>query len=323
MLDDELIPIRRETYPERYFVRDSTGLHFYDTYEEADKAHPATKSHGSPVKSYRFIPGMMSDLPQSVLDDNQGYISTLKQLPPTECKRLLNGAWVHEQSSGFFKREWVTFVEHPNINANKRVRAWDIASSEPSESNPRVDATAGVLISKDESRKLYTVEDVVTMRKRIHEVEKLIFETADQDGKNVVIAIPLDPGATAGAYARDLARRLSERGYTVKLIRPERGKLQRFLPFASVAEAGFVQIVRGAWNENYINELETTQFNKKSHDDQADATSDSFYCLNKSLTLPMFNMSALQSGSAPVSIPNFLDSSKSLGSNFTIPTFKF
>ena len=84
-----------------------------------------------------------------------------------------------------------------------------------------------------------------------------------------------------------------------------------------------MQIVRGAWNENYINELETTQFNKKSHDDQADATSDSFYCLNKSLTLPMFNMSALQSGNAPVSIPNFLDSSKSLGSNFTIPTFKF
>ena len=247
----------------------------------------------------------MSDLPQSVLDDNQGYISTLKQLPLTESRRLLQGAWVHEQSSGFFKREWITFVDHPNVQATKRCRAWDIASSEPSESNPRVDATAGVLISKDESRKLYTVEDVVTLRKRIHEVEKLIFETAEYDGKNVVIAIPLDPGATAGAYARDLARRLSERGFTVKLIRPERGKLQRFLPFASVAEAGFVQIVRGSWNENYINELETTQFNKKSHDDQADATSDSFYCLNRSLTMPMFNIGTLQSLNQPVSIPSF------------------
>ena len=79
MLDDNLIPIRRDVYPERYFVRDSTGLHFYDTYKEACEAHPATKAHGSPVKSYKFIPGMMSDLPQSVLDDNAGYISTLKQ----------------------------------------------------------------------------------------------------------------------------------------------------------------------------------------------------------------------------------------------------
>ena len=101
MLDDNLIPIRRDVYPERYFVRDSTGLHFYDTYKEACEAHPATKAHGSPVKSYKFIPGMMSDLPQSVLDDNAGYISTLKQLPITESRRLLDGAWVHEQSSGF------------------------------------------------------------------------------------------------------------------------------------------------------------------------------------------------------------------------------
>ena len=319
MLDDDKVPIRMDKYPTRYFVRNESGFHFYDTFEEANRQHPPTKSHGSPVKTYKFIPGMMSDLPQSVLYDNQGYISTLKQLPITEARRLLNGAWVHEQSSGFFKRDWVTMVDHPNVHATKRVRAWDIASSEPSESNPRVDATAGVLISKDDKRKVYTVEDVVTLRKRIHEVEKLIFETAERDTTSVVIAIPLDPGATAGAYSRDLARRLSERGFTVKLVRPEKGKIQRFLPFASVAEAGFVQIVRGDWNERYIHELETTQFNRKTHDDQADATSDAFYCLNRAFTMPTLSMSSLQSMTKPVTQSNFLNLGS--GSNFRIPTY--
>lgn len=291
-LDENLIPIRKASYPERYFTRDANGIVFYDSLEQAQAIHGNNKE--SPIRSYCFIPGCIYDNPVG-LAQNEGYISTLKALPPVEMRRLLHGAWVRETKSGFWKREWVNFVDQPNIRAKKRCRAWDLAFSEPSEARPKVDATAGVLISKEDVNHLYTVENVVTVRKRVHEVEQLIFHTAEADGRDVVISLPLDPGATAGAYCKDLARRLSERGFNVRLTRPDKGKLQRFLPFASVAEAGFVSIVKSDWTEAYVNELEQTEFNNKTHDDQADATSDAFYHLNRSLSLPSFTLPVLSS----------------------------
>lgn len=288
-LDEYLVPVRKENYNTRYYFRDSSGFQFYDTLEDAQRIHGKSKTSG--IKSYKFIPGSIYDNPIG-LAQNQDYISTLKALPPVECRRLLHGAWVRESKAGFFKREWVGFEPYPNLKATTRVRCWDLAFSEPSEARPRVDATAGVLVSKDK-QSLYTVEDSIVMRKRVHDVEKMIFDTAYRDGQNVTIGLPKDPGATAGAYCQDLARRLSEKGFNVRLIRPEKGKLQRFLPFASAAEAGYVRIVKSDWTENYVNELEQTEFSNKTHDDQADATSDAFWLLNRQQELPAFNLPSL------------------------------
>jgi predicted phage terminase large subunit-like protein len=313
-LDENLVPIRRDNYPERYFVRTQDGLHFFDSLQEAEERFKPDENGNSPIKSYSFIPGSIFDNPIG-LEQNKDYISTLRALPPVECRRLLHGAWVKEQSSGFFNRAWVNFVDQPNIRARHRVRAWDLAFSEPSEARPRVDATAGVLVSKEKGTNKYTVEDVVTLRKRVHDVEQKIFDTAFKDGTDVVVSLPLDPGGSSGAYCRSLARRLSEKGYTVRLVRPEKGKLQRFLPFSSVAEAGFVDIVKGDWTEAYVDELETTEFNNRTHDDRADATSDAFYILNRSQSLPDLilpdqtsqNIFSMQSGipSSSLGIPNY------------------
>ncbi len=310
-LDDELVPVRKEKYEKRYFYRSQNGILWYDSLEEAEKVH----GHGdeSGVKSFLFVPGSIYDNPVG-LEQNKEYIATLKALPYTESRRLLNGAWVMEQTSGFFKRHWVTFESYPNYKAIRKARCWDLAFSEPSEARPVVDATAGVLMSKDADN-IYTVEDVVTMRKRVHEVEQTIFETAERDGRDVIIGLPKDPGATAGAYCQDLARRLGERGFIVRLIRPEKGKVQRFLPFASVAEAGYVKIVRGDWTENYLNELEQTDFGRKSHDDQADATSDCFYILSRqSYELPNFSLPSDLSVSA---MPQFGFQSTALPTEMT------
>ena len=293
-LDDRLIPVRKDNYEKRYFYRSPNGVQFYDSLDEAERLHG--KGEESGVKSYLYVPGSIYDNPIG-LEQNKEYIATLKALPPTESARLLHGAWVKEQKSGFFKRDWVNFVNTPNFSAKRRCRAWDLAFSEPSEARPRVDATAGVLMSKDNYNK-YTVEDAIVIRKRVHEVEKAIFETAERDGQDVLISLPSDPGATAGAYCKDLARRLSERGFTVKLVRPEKGKLQRFLPFASVAEAGFVDIVRSSFTEDYLNELEQTEFGNRTFDDQADATSDAFYHLARENKIPDFTLPDF-TGSSP------------------------
>jgi predicted phage terminase large subunit-like protein len=180
-------------------------------------------------------------------------------------------------------------VPYPNGRARKRVRAWDFAFSKPSEQYPNPDWTRGVLMSKD-STKRYTVEDVVGMRDRVHEVEKLIFDTARRDGFDVVISIPLDPAAAAGAYAKDLQRRLAEMGYNVRLSKPVKSKLTRFAPFSSIAQAGYVDVVIADWNKDFFDELEIFDGTGKTKDDQADAVSDCMLLLNRDVDLPNFTL---------------------------------
>lgn len=294
-LDERGIPKVKEDgkYPERYFYRTPTGVIWYNTLQAAQEAHGTGINSG--IKSFKFIPA--TALTNKVLiKSNPEYISTLKALPRVEMERLLLGSWyARESASGYFKREWVNMVDFPDYDTNKRVRAWDLASTKPSEATPDVDATAGVLMSKSKRGHL-TVEDMKIMRDRIHEVERLIFDTAEDDGRDVTILLPLDPGATGGAYCRDLARRLGEKGFHVKLIRPERSKRQRFLPFASMAEARAVNVVRGEWNDGFFSELETMDFTNKTHDDQADACSDATYHLNRSIELPNFQVPVIASG---------------------------
>ena len=179
--------------------------------------------------------------------------------------------------------------KHPNGRARKRVRSWDFAFTKPSEQNPNPDWTAGVLVSKDDS-KVYTVEDVVRMRERVHDVEKLIFETAFRDGRGVTITIPLDPAAAAGAYAKDLQRKLADMGFSCRLVKPVKSKITRFAPFSSIAQAGFVQIVEASWNKEFYDELERFDGKKKKKDDQVDCCSDAMLVLNRELDVPIFSI---------------------------------
>ena len=80
------------------------------------------------------------------------------------------------EGSNYFKRSWTPVVPKLPEGKYEFVRGWDLASTKKSEANPNPDWTRGVLISKDK-QSVYTVEDVVSIRDRVHEVEKLIFNT--------------------------------------------------------------------------------------------------------------------------------------------------
>jgi predicted phage terminase large subunit-like protein len=281
---------------------------WYNSLEEAEAVHG--KGAESGISSFTFIPATCKDNPP-LLKAQPDYISRLMSMPRVEMERLLLGSWfARPEASGLFKRDWVKEVPHPNIHAKKRIRAWDLAFSKPSEQYPNPDWTRGVLISKDEKTKIYTVEDVVGLRDRVHEVEQLIFKTALMDGMDVTISIPQDPNAAAAAYARDLQRRLAEMGYLCKLQKPVKSKVTRFAPFASVAQAGFVHVVEGHWNKDFYDELEIFDGSGKTKDDQVDCVSDCFTLLNKDLIIPTFNLADFSS-SSPVD---------RLSSGVTIPT---
>lgn len=299
-LDERGIPIRRDKYPIRYMLQIPGGkLVWADTREELEEKYTQGKSSDeSGILSFTFVPGTILDNPVLSKADPT-YVSKLKALPKTEYERLYLGSWyARESASGYWKRDWVEKISHAPRDIKGRCRAWDLAFTKATEegTSKNPDWTAGVLLSKNKQN-AYTIENVVRFRDRAHVVEDTIVQTAISDGMDVTIALPNDPSG-GGAYVRGLQKRLSEMGYTCKLVRPTRGKVQRFAPFSAVAEAGFVYIIDADWNTEYHTELETFDGTNKFKDDQADATSDAFYVLNLGHDIPTFSLPDLFTASS-------------------------
>jgi predicted phage terminase large subunit-like protein len=58
------------------------------------------------------------------------------------------------------------------------------------------------------------------------------------------------------------------------------------MPFAAACEAGLVDIERGAWNRDFLDEL--CGFPTGKHDDQVDAASDAFNYLSRGAAVQLF-----------------------------------
>lgn len=271
----------------RYFAKDDAGnMVWYETREEAEAIYGTGEDNG--VKSVMVIGSTCLDNPFIP----PSYITNLKAQSRVERARLLYGSWTaKEESAGYFKQEWLTAIKYPTAHKVTRVRAWDMASSIPSESYKNPDWTAGVLMSKDRE-KIYTIEHVIRFQDRFLGVEKRIIEQAYIDGFHTVILLPKDVGAQAQSYAQSLQAKLAELGFTVRLVKPKADKVTRFGAFAAMAEAGHIKYVEDDWNKAYFNELEIFDGSRKNKDDQVDATSDAFNYLRTTLTLPSFKMTS-------------------------------
>jgi predicted phage terminase large subunit-like protein len=291
-LDERGIPIRKDVYPKRYFAQVSGGsIDWADTREALELVHGTGDESG--ILSFMFVPGTIYDNPPLIKADPT-YISKLKALPLVEKERLLYGSWyARESASGYWKRHWTNQVLIAPLNVKGRVRSWDLAFTQVNESGSKnPDYTAGVLLSKSQTGR-YTVENIIRLRDRAHIVEEMIISTAKDDGHRVIITLPNDP-AGGGAYVRGIQKRLSELGFVCRLVRPTKGKIQRFAPFAATAEGGFIDVVIGEWNNDFHNELETFDGSNKYKDDQADGCSDAFHTLNKEVNLPLFTLPNMQ-----------------------------
>lgn len=261
----------------RYFVRNKGVFDWFDTREEAEAKYGKGEDNG--VMSMCVIGSTCEDNPYI----DKSYITSLKNLSSVECARLLYGSWyARNESAGYFKADWLKRVPHPNIKAIKRVRAYDLAATLPSEGYDP-DWTAGVLMSVDKER-TYTIENVLRFRDRFMGVEQRIIKQAKEDGRDVTILIPLDCGASSQSYAKSFQAKLAAEGFHVRLVKPSLGKVTRFAPFAAMAESGSISMVIDEWNNDYLTELEGFDGSKRKKDDQVDATSDAFNFLRQQKT---------------------------------------
>lgn len=266
--------------------------------------------HPKQVKplSFQVILGTIYDNPY-LIENQPEYLASLEALPDVERRRLLLGDWTaRESSSTHFLRSWCReeIQEPPKSEIIKTVRAYDLASTLKSESNPSPDYTATCKVSKLKNGE-YFVHDVQKIRIRFGDWKSFILSNAVKDGYDVDIVLPLDPGAAAKAATGILTREISEEGFRVRTLQTTKSKLDRFRPVSSLAQNGHIVFLKncGTDHENKIlndnnfvyKELEGFTGLRKSgesgHEDIVDSLSDAVAILASKIQIPNF-MSGLQ-----------------------------
>ena len=169
------------------------------------------------------------------------------------------------RGGGMFKRADLRIVPaHEAPQGGRAVRGWDLAASEAA----RAAHTAGVRMRRAPCG-VIVVENVIRFQAGPGEVDRRMRLAADADGRAVQQDVPVDPGQAGLAQKAHIARNLE--GHAVTFSKESGSKPARATPLAAQSEAGNVVLVEGAWNEPFIQELET--FPRGKDKDQADAAS--------------------------------------------------
>lgn len=154
------------------------------------------------------------------------------------------------------------------------VRGWDFAATEKKAVSPDPDWTAGGKLGRLADGR-FVIADMVRLREGPDKRDQALKNTANRDGTKVRQSLPQDPGQAGKTQALYLTREMA--GASVHTS-PESGdKYTRALPLASQINVGNVLMLRGAWNDELINEMR--MFPNGSHDDQVDALSRAFEAL--------------------------------------------
>jgi predicted phage terminase large subunit-like protein len=200
-----------------------------------------------------------------------------ERFPQSEIERLkrAKGSYAYAgqyqqrpspRSGGMFQRGDFEIVDAVPAKV-RRCRAWDFAASVP-KAGKQPDWTVGLKMAHADG--VFYVEDVRRDRWSSSDVEKNLKNTASQDGIAVTIRMPQDPGAAGKSDANTKVKLLA--GYAVKVEPISGDKATRARPASAQSEGGNVKLVRGPWNEAFLDEV--CSFPNGQFDDQVDAFAD-------------------------------------------------
>lgn len=165
---------------------------------------------------------------------------------------------------GLFKSAWFEIVDAVP-SGGVECRGWDTAATADGG-----DWTAGVKMKK--VGPLFIVTHVKRGQWSPADVDKNMAATAVMDGKSCRVREEQEPGASGKIVIADRVRTLV--GYDYKGVPAQVDKLTRARPYRAQCEAGNVKLLRGEWNQAYLDEL--ANFPTGSHDDQVDGSSTAF-----------------------------------------------
>ena len=177
------------------------------------------------------------------------------------------------EGGGLFKRSWFKVVPDLPAEASIAVRYWDKASSED-----QGDYSAGVLMA--EHNGLFYVADVLRGQWSIRERNDIIEQQARLDNQRFIqckTVVEQEGGSGGKESAQFTIRQLA--GYHVQADKVTGAKEIRAQPLADQCESDNVRLVRGDFNQKFVDEL--CVFPAGDNDDQVDAASGAFNHLSR------------------------------------------
>jgi len=208
-----------------------------------------------------------------------------KERYPTEALNRIKGtvsaywwAAMYQQSpysrtGGTFKRQ--NFIITEAGARGSQVRFWDLAATEAKQGKDP-DWTVGCLMSEQSGK--YWIKDIIRVREEAGEVERIIQQAAQLDGKETRIFMEQEGGASGKSLISYYARTVLK-GYSFEGLPATGSKTVRAQPLASAVSNGNVHLIAAAWNASFLDEAERFP-TAKVHDDQVDAASQAFNLLS-------------------------------------------
>ena len=180
------------------------------------------------------------------------------------------------RGGGMFKKsDFITIDKIQDLESTvlHTVRGYDLAASNDKDAAYTVGVKMSIL-----KNGAIVIHDIDRYQETPGKVEANILACAKRDGKQVPIDMPQDPGQAGKAQKASYVKLLH--GYTVKFS-PESGdKEQRAGPFAAQVEGGNVYMLRGSWNDAFLDEAAV--FPAGKFKDQVDAGSRAYmHLVNK------------------------------------------
>lgn len=253
----------------RWFFRDQHDgeLHWADRMEDLRKYLPRRLPPGiAPrdlIKSLSFIPSTVYDN-KILLQNDPGYLGRLMNLPLVERERLLGGNWkVRHEAGKVFPRTW-TYADpawfEGQLRANNvvaMVRYWDKAATEELLAGPDWSWTVGVLMAFMSNGR-YVVVDVVRGQWGIAERDRVMAETMNGDRVSYGVLCTQwwerEPGGSGKETAQSTATIAAHANVAGYYHLVTGSKLERAAPYAAAVQNGIVQLIRGSWNREYVEE---------------------------------------------------------------------
>lgn len=226
------------------------------------------------------------------------YLANLEAMPEIEKQRNLYGSWVaRPEGAGYWRRAWVEELTHyVREKGTRTVRAFDFAGSLKSDLYPYPDYTASVRMNKTPEGE-YIIDDVRRTRIRYGDWEQFVLDCAKIDPPNTTYLIPVDPNPMAARATDEFVKRLkSVHRLSVRKMKTNGSKLDRFRPFSSATQNGQVKVLKDCGtdfendiihsNNFFYKELEQFDGERRNgeggKDDMVDCCSDAFYILASS-----------------------------------------
>lgn len=178
-----------------------------------------------------------------------------------------------------FSRIWFPIVkgfprEHCDV-----CRYWDTAATRGAG-----DYSCGVKMARDRRTGLYYIADVRRIRETPQKVELHMLQCAIEDGYGTTVYIQEEPGSAGKGWVSSISRHTLS-GFEVRgdPNTPTKSKAVKARAFSAGAEAQHINVVEGAWNEDFFDELElfTEDPEEYDTDDQVDAAAGAYNRLSR------------------------------------------